>query len=318
LLLALCVAPALAATVFYVYDKLGRLVAAIDPQGETTIYSYDAAGNLLSVARRSSSQVVIVSFAPDHGKPGDSVTIFGSGFIADPVRNTVSFNGTPASVTSAAATAIVALVPAGATTGPIGVSNANGSAVSAQAFTVVEPPTIAGVTPSLVARGFITRVQILGTNLRYSTAVTFAQAGITAGIVPNGATQTSLAVDLRVSASVPPGAYPFTVSNPAGSTNSGAVTVTVGVSATGDIMVASAPVSVFVGTGQAAPTSGDSQSVSPAMSVFMPLPAQAAPTSGDSQSVSPATSVFVPLPVQAAPTSGDSQSVSPTVSVSMP
>jgi len=199
----------------------------------------------------------------------------------------------------------------------VSVSNANGSATSAQAFTVVAPPTIAGVTPNTVARGFITRVQISGTNLRYSTAVTFTQAGITALILP-GATDTSLPVDLRVSASVPAGSYSFTVADAAGSTNSGAVTVTVGIAPTGDFMAVGNPVSVFVPQAQSSPPAGDGIGVSPPTSVFLPAPAQSPPPSGDSMGVSPATSVFMPLATQSPPEAGSSQPVSPATSVFLP
>jgi YD repeat-containing protein len=78
--LALGVAHASAAEQRYVYDELGRLIAVIDPAGETTHYTYDEAGNLTSVSRASSAQVSIVSFAPTRGREGSAVTIFGTGF----------------------------------------------------------------------------------------------------------------------------------------------------------------------------------------------------------------------------------------------
>ena len=46
----------------YVYDEVGRLVAVIDLQGETATYNYDAVGNILSIARYSSSVVSIIQF----------------------------------------------------------------------------------------------------------------------------------------------------------------------------------------------------------------------------------------------------------------
>jgi hypothetical protein len=64
------------------------------------------------------------------------VTISGTGFSTVAGENTVTFNGIAATVTSATATQIVAPVPAGATSGPIAVSNANGSATSGTAFNV--------------------------------------------------------------------------------------------------------------------------------------------------------------------------------------
>ena len=287
-----------AATIQYVYDELGRLIAEIDPASDTTRYTYDAAGNLLSVTRSSSAQVSVISFFPDHGGVGDTVTVFGSGFIPDPAQNAVSFAGTTATVASASATSLVTNVPAGAVTGPITVTNANGSATSARAFTVIFPPAITAVSPNTVARGFVTRMEISGSNLAFATSVTFAQAGITAAILPGAADQ-SLPVNISVSASVPAGSYSFSVTNASGTTNSGSITVTVGIEATGDGMSVSAPVSVFV-----------------------PPPTQIAPPapSGASMSVTQPVSVFVPPPTQIAPPapSGASMSVTQPVSVSVP
>jgi large repetitive protein len=153
--LALLCTPALAATVQYVYDELGRLVAVIDPSGDTTRYAYDEAGNLTSVARASSAQLAIVSFTPARGPVGTSVTIYGTGFGATPAQNAVSFNGTGAAVASASTTALVATVPAGATSGPISVTAAQATATSSAAFTVLvpQPPQISALSPTIVVPG---------------------------------------------------------------------------------------------------------------------------------------------------------------------
>lgn len=283
---------ALAATVQYVYDDLGRLVAVLDPSGQTTVYTYDAAGNILSVTSSSSSQVVVVGFTPNHGKAGDIVTVFGSGFIPNPAQNAVSFNGTPATVTAATATSLVAAVPAGAASGPIAVSNANGSAASTNAFTVVEPPVIAGVAPGTVASG-TTRVEISGSNLAFATSVTFIQAGISAQILP-GATSSVLPVNVTVAASVPAGSYGFSVADTAGSTSSGGVTLGVALRPSG-------------------PTMAAAQSVS----VFMPAPAQSAPVGSDTV-VSPPTSIYMPFNAAGVIPAGSATTPAQPVSVSMP
>jgi len=261
---------AAASTIQYVYDGLGRLVAAVDPSGQATIYSYDAAGNLLSVSNSASTQLSIVAFTPNHGQAGDSVTIIGSAFIPIPSQNTVSFNGTPAGVTSATATTMVVAVPASATSGPISVSNSNGTATSAGSFIIVAAPVITGVNPGVVGRGGATRVEILGSNLAYATAVTFAQAGITAIVLP-GATNGVLPVRITVASGVPADAYAFSVVDAAGTTNSGAVTLKVGLAATGESMSVTRPVSVFVPAPvQLGPTPGGSLAVTPPASVSMP------------------------------------------------
>lgn len=270
-LLAIAVSAAPAATVQYVYDDLGRLVSEIDPVSGVTQYNYDAAGNLLSVTRSSSSQVSIVSFSPTHGIVGDTVTILGSGFLPDAAQNTVTFAGTPAVVTSATATSLVTTVPPGATTGQISVSNANGTATSTNSFIVITAPVIAGVTPGSVPRGATTRVDVSGSNLAFATAVTFTQAGIAASILP-GATNQVLPVNISASSSVPGGAYTFSVTNPAGTTSSGTVTITVliGVAPSGSAMTVANPVSVFLpGAAQVAP-SGSVMTVTQPVSVSMP------------------------------------------------
>jgi len=315
LLLWALVCPAQTNTSRYIYDDLGRLIAATDPSGVTTVYTYDAAGNLVSVSRRSSTEVSIISFTPDHGVVGATVTAFGSGFVANPAANTLTFAGTPATVTAATATSLVATVPAGAVTGPIAVNNANGSASSSVPFTVIALPVITGVSPGLVPRGFITRLQISGTNLRFATGVTFSQAGMTANLLP-GATDQLLNVELRVSPSVPAGSYGFSVANAVGSTASGSVTVNVTIPPTGDTVTPALPLSVFVPAPAQAAPSGSSASVASPISVFAPAAAQVAP-SGASTSVAAPVSVFASPPSQVAP-SGSATSVTAPVSVSMP
>jgi YD repeat-containing protein len=314
--LALFVAPARAETVQYFYDALGRLIGAVDASGGTTLYNYDAAGNLLSVTRGPSGQLAISLFAPDHGKAGDPVTIYGSGFVPGAGGNSVSFNGTPASVTSASATAISTSVPAGATSGPITVTNANGSVTSASAFTVVAAPVIGSVNPSLVGRGGTTRVEIAGSNLAFATAVTFSQPGIGAAILP-GVTNATLPISLGVASTVPAGSYGFSVTNAAGTTNSGAVTVTVGVRPSGQSFAVAAPFSVFMPSAPVQPpAAGSSMSVTKPLAVHMPATPLPPPV-GDSMSATQPLSVYLPsapLP----PPAGSSMSVTAPVSVSMP
>jgi hypothetical protein len=108
--------------------------------------------------------VAISDFSPAFGPIGSSVTIAGTGFSATPAQNTVTFNGTAATITSSTTTSIVVTVPTGATTGPIGVTSPAGSATSASSFTVTvpEPPTITGFSPTIGVAG--TSVMISGTN----------------------------------------------------------------------------------------------------------------------------------------------------------
>ena len=157
--------PLAANPIKYVYDELGRLLAVIDPSGDTATYKYDAMGNILSISRASSSQLSIISFTPQKGVVGSSVTINGTGFGATAGQNSVSFNGVSATIASATPTQIVATVPATATTGPIAVTAPGGSISTSTTFTVLADsgaPTISSFTPSAGLPG--SAVTITGTN----------------------------------------------------------------------------------------------------------------------------------------------------------
>ncbi|MGA8367490.1 MAG: IPT/TIG domain-containing protein [Candidatus Acidiferrales bacterium] len=125
-----------AGTISYVYDALGRLVGVINPNGDTAVYNYDAVGNLASISRQSSNQLSIITFGPASGAPGATVTIYGTAFSSTASQNTVTFNGTAATVQSATATQLVVTVPMGATTGPISVNTSAGTATSSASYTV--------------------------------------------------------------------------------------------------------------------------------------------------------------------------------------
>ncbi len=86
----------------------------------------------------SSGPPTISAFTPASGPAGSAVTISGNNFNG---AASVTFNGTPATnFTVDANTQITATVPAGATTGKIGVVKSAGSAFSANDFTVTASP----------------------------------------------------------------------------------------------------------------------------------------------------------------------------------
>ena len=252
----------------YFYDELGRLVGVVDGQGNVAVYNYDEVGNLLSIERFTTGTTGIGIFlvTPVSGLVGIDVEIQGFGFSATPTANQVAFNGTPAIVVSATSESIIATVPANATTGPVTVTNTNGTATSPQEFTVLVPPIIVGVDPGLVAQGVTTQMDILGFNLANATAVTFAQGGLSAAILP-GATSQGLPINLSVASTVPADSYTFSVTTPAGVAQSGTTTVTV--------------------------TPAQPAFAVARLSVFLPFPAQVAP-SGSSMSVAPPVSVELP------------------------
>lgn len=84
-----------------------------------------------------SNPPLIVGFTPNAGAPGTEVTIEGLNFASTAAGNSVTFNGTAAQVLSADATQIVARVPAGASSGPLRVSTAGGSAQTSASFSVL-------------------------------------------------------------------------------------------------------------------------------------------------------------------------------------
>lgn len=121
---------------YYRYDANGRLTTVLSPTGEAVTYSYDPAGNFTSVTRYAANQLSILDFTPGSGGPTLPVTIYGTGFSATPSSNTVKFNGVTATVTAATNIRLDVQVPSGASTGPITVTNANGTINSSRNFYV--------------------------------------------------------------------------------------------------------------------------------------------------------------------------------------
>jgi YD repeat-containing protein len=143
-------------TINYTYDALGRLTGVADPVNGAATYSYDAVGNILSIGRAGAGQVSILNFNPSTGLVGSTVTISGSSFSANPQQDSVTFNGTAATVTSATTTQLVVTVPTGATTGPIAVTAPSGTATSNVPFTVTNSasgPTITSFQPAMASPG---------------------------------------------------------------------------------------------------------------------------------------------------------------------
>ncbi|MDO7884562.1 IPT/TIG domain-containing protein [Hymenobacter cheonanensis] len=140
---------------------------------------------------------IISSFSPDNGAAGTSVTITGLNFNG---TTAVAFNGVAAPFTVNSNTQLTVSVPAGATTGPITVTNALATGRSASSF-VVQPLTISSFSPTSGTRG--TSVTITGLNFTGATAVAFNGASAVFSVnsgtqitatVPAGATTGSISV----------------------------------------------------------------------------------------------------------------------------
>ncbi len=83
----------------------------------------------------------ITSFTPTSGVAETTVIITGTNFSTTASANTVTFNGTTATVSSATATQLTVAVPSGATTGKIAVTVNSVSTTSASDFTVTTATT---------------------------------------------------------------------------------------------------------------------------------------------------------------------------------
>jgi IPT/TIG domain-containing protein len=146
-------------------------IATRVPNGATSgrIRVFTAAG----VATSSRDFVVlrapsIGSFSPASGSVGTRVTVNGAEFTG---TTRVSFGGATASFTVVSSTRIEATVPAGASTGRIGVTTPGGSATSAADFRVTRPPIVSSFTPSVGL--LLTPVTIRGSYFSGATSVTF-------------------------------------------------------------------------------------------------------------------------------------------------
>lgn len=152
----------------------------------------------------------ISGFSPGFGPVGTSVTVNGANFnVGTPV---VRFNGTQANPpTGVTFGQLTAVVPVGATTGPITVSNVNGTATSPGAFYL--PARITGITPNNSGPG--STIKITGENFTDASAVNFTGAAAASFVVSNNTT---------IGAIVPFGVMSglLGVTTPAGTTNSSA------------------------------------------------------------------------------------------------
>jgi hypothetical protein len=161
------------------------------------------AAMLLPLFCRTVAAATISGFSPSFGQPGNVITINGSGFST---ATNLEFNPSAPTLgdfTIISDTQMLAVVPIGATSGPLSVN----ATASSSSFTVA--PTIASFSPQTGSAG--TSVSILGANfITNGTTVTFSGAAPVSGYV----TATT-----DVNATVPAGAGngPITVTTLAGS-----------------------------------------------------------------------------------------------------
>lgn len=152
----------------YVIDDNNQITAKVPTNATTGPLTVTEPGGDSLSASNFVVQPIITAFTPALGAPGTNVTIRGANFnVGTPV---VTFNGVNAAPpTSITFTSLVAVVPAGATTGPIQVSTVDGTATSATNFFL--RPFITDFSPTNSAPGSV--VTINGTNFLGATSVRF-------------------------------------------------------------------------------------------------------------------------------------------------
>jgi hypothetical protein len=137
------------------------------------------------------SPPTVTSFSPVSGPPGTSVTVTGTGFTG---TTDVSFGASPAaSYTVDSDTQITATVPVGALTGPISVTNGNGTGKSSTNFKVTV--VLSAFSPAAAPVG--STVTLTGVGFTVATGVTFGST-----VAPSF----SVDSDTQITTTVPAGA----------------------------------------------------------------------------------------------------------------
>ncbi len=208
----------------YFYDDLGQLTKVVDSTGNVVEYVYDPVGNILQIKRSTTAAgaLAIFSFTPQSGGIGQAVTIQGQGFSTNAGSNMIQFNGVAATIVSASANTLVALVPQGSTTGPISVKVGTQTASSSNNFTVIPVPVITSLSrKSALFNTTIPSLQVTGFNLTAATfdfQPSFSQPAInviSASINPSGNAAT-----LSLQTATQAGTFALVATNSFGSSSS--------------------------------------------------------------------------------------------------
>jgi hypothetical protein len=162
----------------------------------------------------------VLLFNPTSGPVGTAVTITGTGFQDASTVTSVTFNGTSASFTVTSTTQIDATVPAGATTGPIAVTDGEGTFSTLTDFTVsASPPAVGAFVPVTGPEG--TSVSIAGLGFTGATDVSFNGTSASFTVTNDTVIDATVPTDATtgpISVTTPGGsdasAVPFTVTAP--------------------------------------------------------------------------------------------------------
>ncbi|MGZ3145194.1 RHS repeat-associated core domain-containing protein [Lentzea chajnantorensis] len=203
----------------YAYDSLGRVAGVVGADGSVARYTYDPAGNPLSVERLGTPAVAVLSTVPGIVRPGDAMVVSGKGFGTTATANTVKVNGVTATVKTAAADRLTVTVPTSATTGAVTVTTSAGTGTG-PVVTVVrnDKPTVTDVTPKIAAAGSTVTVTTTNSDPEFANNLVRVNGMLAAVTARSGGSLT---------VRIPPGAATGTVSlsTPAGTGTSSAVLV---------------------------------------------------------------------------------------------
>jgi glucose/arabinose dehydrogenase len=117
----------------FTVDSPAHITATVPDGAQSGRVSVTTPAGTATSATNFTVTLSVTSFSPTSGAVGSSVFVSGVGFSG---VTRVAFNGTAAAFTPFGATVLSARVPAGATSGPIAVTTAAGTARSAGSFTV--------------------------------------------------------------------------------------------------------------------------------------------------------------------------------------
>jgi len=133
----------------------GLALADLDNDGDLDAVASGSFTDLMYVRlNQRVAPPTALTFTPASGLPGDPVVINGIDLIG---TTSVRFNGTAATnFVVNSASQITVSVPAGATSGPVSVTNPAGTATSTASFTVLLPVTVASTSPARNATATLT------------------------------------------------------------------------------------------------------------------------------------------------------------------
>lgn len=120
----------------FIIDSDTQIRATVPTGSKTGLLTVSTQSGLVGTSSGSFTVTglpVVNSFTPASGTMGTNVTLSGTGFTA---TSAVTFNGVNAAFTVSSDTKLTAVVPSGATTGRIAVTNPAGTGVSSTDFTV--------------------------------------------------------------------------------------------------------------------------------------------------------------------------------------